>query len=310
MKMKRLMLLVAALPVLFLAGCKKEKVDPLKPSVTWETNSGFDTKEMTPALDAKVTVTAPGQFQELTLELGLGQYYNMLANPYISIASNKGTPTKSPVMDVINDESTVSFLRGLGLTAGSALPNRDQVVLDLKKILEAVLEGQLIDNNSSFTIGINVKDKTGGTISKTARFHFTAAPSFNWKANSTFAVVDLEADPIDCKVEILAPGKIEALTVKLEDGADSKVVEKVKSRTTDGGTLIDLITDSKAAKGFNGYFPAAKDISGKDRAVLDFGFMYDWLFDMSSAPSTNIFTVKVVDQNGKETVQKVRFGKN
>ena len=301
------MLLAAALPVLFLAGCKKEKTDPLKPSVTWESNSNFETKEMTPALDAKVTATAPGKFQELALVLGLGQY-NILANQYITIGSNKGSTSTNPVLDLITDDASVSFLRDLGMTAGAPLKNRDQVDLDLKKILEAIIKGQVVENNSSFTVEIRVKDQNGGSVSKTARFHFTAAPSITWSKNAAFGEVDLDADAIDCRIEILAPGKIEGLQVKLEDGADPTVVSKVKNRTTDAGTLIDLIGDAKVAGGFSRSFPAASDISGKDRAVLDFGFMYDWKYDMSGA-SQNIFTITATDQNGKQTVQQVRFVK-
>ena len=301
------MLLVAALPVLFLGGCKKEKVDPLKPSVTWESNSNFETKEITPALDAKVTITAPGKFQDLSLVLGIGQYY-LLANQYISIGSNKGTGSSSAIMDLVSDDACVSFLRELGMTAGAPLKNRDQVVLDLKKILEALTKGQVIDNNSSFSVEIRVTDQTGGTNSKTAKFHFTAAPSISWSKNASFAEVDLDADAIDCKIEILAPGKIEGLKVKLEDGADPAVTSKVKNRTTGAVTLIDLVGDAAVAGGFKGFFPASTDISGKDRALLDFGFMYDWKYDMSGA-SLNVFTITVTDRNGKETVQKVSFRK-
>ena len=306
--MKRLMLLVAALPVLFLAGCKKEKIDPLKPNVTWESNSNFETKELTPALDAKVTVTAPGKFQDLSLVLGIGQYY-LLANQYISIGSNKGSSSSSAVMNLVSDDACVSFLRDLGMTAGAPLKNRDQVVLDLKKILEALTKGQVVDNNSSFSIEIRVTDQTGGTNSKTARFHYTAGPSITWAKNASFGEVDLDADAIESKIEILAPGKIEGLKVQLEDGADPAVTSKVKNRTTGSVTLIDLIGDTKVADGFKGYFPASSDISGKDRAVLDFGFLYDWKYDMSGA-SKNVFTITATDQNGKETVQKVTFKKN
>lgn len=308
MKMKRLMLLVAALPVLFLAGCKKEKVDPLKPNVMWESNANFGVVELTDRLDAVVQVYAPGKIQEVKLVLNLGSNNN-LVNQYIKLEQNKSKGGSNPVMDLVEDESSANLLGGLGMRVGKSLIGQEKFQLDLKKILERILQGQPVENNTTFTIEIRVTDQASSTDAKTARFHFTAAPSISWPKNTFFTEVDLDADAIECKVEILAPGKIDGLKVKLEDGADPAVTSKVKNRTTASVTLIDLIGDTKVADGFKGYFPASSDISGKDRAVLDFGFLYDWKYDMSGA-SKNVFTITATDQNGKETVQKVTFKKN
>ena len=305
--MKRVLLLAAALMMVFLTGCKKNKVDPTRPSVTWESNSSFASKELTADLDAKVTVKAPGLFRELSLVLGLGQY-NILANQYIKIGSNKGTASTSPTLDLVNDDSSISFVRSLGITAGSALRDREEVVLDLKAILEAIVKGQVVENNTTFTVEIRVKDQSDQSYSRKAQFHFTSAPVVSWAKNSDFAPVDVDASKIDCKVEVWAPGKIEKLTVKLESGAAQALVDYVKNRTTDGKQVIDLVEDAMVADSFKDWFPAGKSVSGKDQAILDFGFMYNLKYDLKA--STNVFTITAVDKNGKETVQQVRFVKN
>lgn len=302
--MKRLLCIAAALMMVFLTGCKK--IDPTRPSVTWESNSSFSSKELTTDLDAKVTARAPGRFKELSLVLGLGQY-NILANQYIKIDNNKGSASKSATLDLMGDDSSISFVRSLGITAGAGLKDKEEVVMDLKAILNAIIKGQVVDNNTTFTIEIAIKDQSDQFYSRKAQFHFTSAPVISWSKNSNFDVVDVDASKIDGKVEVWAPGKIESLTVKLESGAGQALVDYVKNRTTDAKQVIDLVNDAMVADSFKDWFPAGKSVSGKDQAILDFGFMYNIRYDLKA--STNVFTITAVDKNGKETVQQVRFVK-
>ena len=304
--MKRTALILAALLTLFAVACKKEKVDPLKPAIDWGSNPGFGSVEMTSALDATVFVNAPGKIQDLKLVLNLGAY-NLLANQYIKLESNKSKGGSNPVLDLVEDEAAANLLGGLGMPVGRSLKGREQQQLDLKKILERILLGQVVDNNTSFSIEIRVTDQSNNTVSKTARFHFTAAPTISWDKNASFGEVDLDASRIDCKVKVWAPGKIASLTVKLEEGADAEVVKFIKNRTTSGTTLMDLVGDSKVSDEISG-FPAPSAVTGKDQVVLDFGFMYERKPDMS--PSLNVFTVTAVDQNGKDAVVQVKFRKN
>ena len=305
--MKRALLYLTALLALVVTGCKKEKrIDPTKPSITWETNSSFNTVELTSSLDAVVAVNAPGLFQDLKLVLELGNY-NILANPYISISANKGG-ANAPVLDLMGDESSVSFLRRLGMTVGSSLQDKETVNLNLKAILEAILEGQPVENNTSFAITLRVRDQSGNEATRIARFHFTAAPSFSWVKNQSFAEVDLDAAEMDCKVEVWAPGKIDQLTLTLGESAAPALKTYVKNRTTDGATVIDLVNDKKVAESFKDWFPAGDSVNGKEQAVLNFGFLYVNKYDWE--PSVNVFTVTVVDKNGKSNTQPVRFRKN
>lgn len=304
--MKKTILFLAAAALLTVSACTKEKIDPQKPAVFWESNPKFDTKELTSELDAVVTVTAPGKIEELKLVLGLGKY-NLLANPHIKISSNKGT-SSNPVFDLVADPSSISFVQGLGMAVGAGLKDKESVSLDLRKIMDALFAGQIVENNSTFSVEIRVRDASGNEAGRTARFHYTAGPTLYWNANPEFKEVDLDASAIECKVEVWAPGKIKGLTVKFEDGGDEYVTRTVKNRTTEGTTLIDLVGDLGVADSFKGFFPAASVFVNKDQAILDFSFMYDWKYDMSGA-SVNVFTVTALDGNGKETVSRIQFRK-
>lgn len=306
--MKRTVLFLATVLGIFAVACNKEKVDPLKPSIVWESNPGFGSVEMTSGLDGVVTVNAPGKFQDLKLVLNLGDY-NILANQYIKMDSNKGKSGTNPTLDLVSDDYVLTFMSGLGMRVGASLRSYDTFKLDLKKILDKILTGQNVENNTSFTIEIRATDQTGGTASKTAKFHFTAAPTITWEKNESFGEILLDpANKMDCKVKVWAPGKIDKLTVKLEDGADPSITTFVKNRTTEGTTTMDLVNDPKVSSSISG-FPAPDAVSGKDQAILDFGFMYDRVPDMSGK-SLNTFTLKAVDKNGKESEVKVVFRMN
>ena len=305
--MNKIMYILAAAALLLTVGCKKEKVDPTKPSITWDSNTSFGQVEMTPALDANITITAPGKIQDMKLVLNLGGNNN-LVNQYIKIQSNKSTNGSSPVMDLVEDESSANLLGGLGMRAGSSLRGREQFKLDLQKILERILLGQPVDNNTSFSIEIRVTDMAGSPASKTAKFHFTAAPEVSWPKNPGFAVVDLDAAEIECKVNVWAPGKIEKMTLTLEDGAAPALVSFVKKRTTGGTTVIDLVNDEMVKESFKSWFPAGDAVSGKEQVILDFSFMFEKKYDLEA--STNTFTIVVEDKNGKQTEQPVKFKKN
>ena len=309
--MKKILYVIAAATLLLAVGCKKEKVDPVLPSVTWTGNPSFGVAELTKNLDAVLTVSAPGKFQDLKLVLGLGSY-NILANPHISIPANKGGNT-NPVLDLVEDPSSVSFANGLGMSVGKSLQDKSEAQLNLKAILEDILKGQVVENNTTFSLEVRVTDRNGKTVSKTAKIHFTAAPAITWAKNAGFDAVDLYATEIECKVGVWAPGKIEKMTLTL--GADAAPFLKtyVSNRisgtgSTDGELVIDLIGDSKVVDSFKGWFPAGNAVNGMEQITLDFGFMYGMKYDLEA--SSNTFTIDVVDKNGKETIQKVVFRKN
>ena len=313
--MNKILYVIAAATVLLAAGCKKEEVvDPTKPTINWDSNTGFGQVEMTAALDASITVLAPGKIQVLELVLNLGANNN-LVNQYIKIQSNKSVNGSNPILDLVDDDSSANLLGGLGMRVGTSLREKTELKLDLQKILERILLGQPVENNSSFTIEIRATDQSGNYVSRTAKFHFTAAPSISWPKNPTFAIVELDAAEIECKVAVWAPGKIEKMTVTLEEGAAPALVSFVKKRTTGGTTVIDLINDGKVngkdnnnEPTFRNWFPSGDAVAGKEQVVLDFVFMFQNKYDLES--SNNGFIIVVEDKNGKQTVQPVKFKKN
>ena len=301
--MKRL--LFFALTAVLLFSCKKP--NEVAPSIAWPSNTKFAVIEMGTEQDSNVSVNAPAKIENLTLTLGLGEYVR-LANRYIEDgSSNKGTSSKAPVLDVIDDSKSAEFLRGLNMSAGVGLRGTTMCSLNLEAILNAIITGEPVDNNTSFTIDISLTDQAGKNVTKTAKFHFTSPPELTWQDNPKNELVNLndysKSKPGPSKVKISAPGKIKDLTVTLEYGADAALAKYIQNRI--GNLKIDLINEPKAESELG--FPAAKVLSGKTDAVLDFSFLYGVIPDMDA--STNVFTVKVVDANDKVCSLQLKFQK-
>lgn len=303
--MKRLSIILAFAASLLAVSCIKH-LDQDLPTITWAENSNFSQVELMPGLDANLVLTAPGKIQSLILTLGLGNY-GLLANPYIKVSANKGTGSKYPVFDVIDDPGVASFLSGLGMTAGTGLRGKTLGALDLAAIVSKLIEGQPVENNTVFSIDVQLTDEAGNIVSKIAKFHYTTGPSIVWDSNPNFDTIDLSAAQKAVKVSVNAPGRFEKLTIELEYGAAPELVNYVKNRTTDGRTVIDLIGDPKIEESFKNYFPAGAIVKDKTSAVLDFSFMYEIKYDLSS--STNVFTIYVVDKYGKDASVQVKFKK-
>ena len=304
--MKRILIITAVIAAALLVSCKKQ-ANPDLPSITWQSNEKFAQMELTPAANGAISLSAPGGIQSLTLTLGLGDFV-IVANPYISISSNKGTAGKAAIFDVIDDSSVVSFLQDLGMPAGSSLRGNTLTTLDLIKILDKLTTGQPIANNTTFTMDISLVDKEGNSTAKSAKFHFTSEPSYTWDGNNGFEIIDLEAAKVPAKVKVSAPGKIAKLTIKLESGAAKEVADYIQQRTDHSTTIIDLSgDDKKAADAFSASFPFGNKVIGKTDAVLDFEFMYTQRFGFSAG--TSVFTITTEDQNGKVSSTQARFKK-
>ena len=303
--MKKTVFLTVLAACALLVSCKKP-VNPDLPVITWASNTDFSQKELAPGLDAVVTASAPGKIQTLTIKLGLGAY-GILANPYILVSANKSTGSGSPTFDLIDDTSTAAFLKTLGIQAGPSLRGKTVTEIDLEAILEALITGQPIENNTSFSMEIKLTDQAGNSVSKTAKFHFTSGPAFTWDANPAFDIVDLSAAEMSAKIKVTAYGKIDQFTITLESGAAPELVSYIKNRTSSATTVIDLVNDPKVADTFKDSFPSGSLVSGKTEVLLDFGLMYKNKYDFS--PSTNVFTISVTDRNGKNGTVQAKFRK-
>lgn len=303
--MKRLSIIIALTACLSAVSCVKP-IDPDLPTITWAENSNFSQVELMPGMDANLVLTAPGKIESLVLTLGLGNFWPV-ANSHIKIANNLGTPQKYPSFDVIDDPGVASFLSGLGMTAGSGLRGKTLAAIDVAAIVSTLINRQPVDNNSVFSVDIQMKDQAGNIVSKVAKFHYTSGPSITWDGNPEFNMIDLNDSQKAVKVSVTAPGRFDKFTVELEYGAAPELANYVKNRTTDGRLVIDLIGDAKVVDSFKDYLPAGSIVNGKTSAVLDFSFMYGLKYDISS--SVNVFTIYVADKNGKEASAQVKFKK-
>ena len=298
--MKKSVLFAAVALAALLVSCKKD--DSAKPSISWASNEKFAQVELAPGIDGAIVINAPAGIQTLTLTLNLGAY-NILPNQYIGTSSNKGSASKSPVLDVIDDATAATFINGLSMSAGSSLRGKTVAAYELIDILQAIAKGQVIENNTSFSVDIAVSDKGGNVVAKTAKFHFTAAPEYSWSGNSNFDIVDLAAN-VPAVIKVKAPGKITELTVTLDSGAP-ELETYIRNRTTGKSKVIDLINDENASQYFG--FPSIKNVSGKTDVSLDFGFMKQQAPDFSTG--VNVFTVYTKDANGKEASVQLKFEK-
>ena len=77
-------------------------------------------------------------------------------------------------------------------------------------------------------------------------------------------------------------------------------------KPTGSKLVIDLIGDSKIENQFDG-FPTGKNVKDKTDVTLDFAFVFKNLVDWSNG--TNVFTIYVKDQNGKENKLTVKLQK-
>lgn len=297
--------MLLSLAAVLVASCKKT-VDPDLPSISWASNAQFAQVELTEDLDGAININAPGKIQSFTMAFSLGSY-GLLANPYISISANKAGSGKSPVFDIIDDASTAAFLSGLGMSAGTSLRGKTTGTVNLVSILNKLIEGQPVENNTTFSIDMKLTDEAGNSVTRVARFHFTSGPTITWPDNPDFTIVDLNGTAMPNKVKVNAPGHFEAFTITIEYGAAPELVSYIRNRTTGSSMTIDLINDEKVAESFKDYFPAGSVLAGKTDAVLDFGFLYANKYDYSA--STNVFTVVVTDRNGKKATAQLKFKK-
>lgn len=300
--MKRIVTFLAFAAVLATACTHDVNYD--FPEIQWSGNPKFEVQEYMPGADGSIIINAPYKIQSIKLTLNLGQFNN-LANPYIAISSYKGSSSKPPVMDIIDDPSVAKFLTGLGISSGPLVRGGFTTSINCMAILETLLVGQLIENNTTFTLYVEVIDQQGYRAEVPVRFHYTSAPVVTWPGNPEFGTIDLNADKVPVKVNVSAPGKIASLTVTLEYGGAPELATYIQNRTTGSSLIIDLLNDSMVAETFKNYFPTGKVLDGKTDATLDFGFMYDCKYDLS--PSTNVFSIQVTDKAGKSSMTQVKF---
>lgn len=307
--MKKIALLLAACAAVLCVSCKKAE-DPNRIQFSIEGDGSLSLIELAESVNAQLVVSAPRKINALYLSMGLGGV-NFVANQHIGIEANKGTDKQNAVFDLIKDAKVVAYLRGLGIEAGESLTGRETVTIDVKKIILDLIKEQLVENNRTFSVIANVEDLEGVAANANLTFHYTSAPTIIWPGNTNFDTVTLDLnDPLtvtqflkNSKIYISAPGKINALTVTLEDGADPALVRWITNRISGTKPVIDLVGDPKASSNFKEWFPTM--VKGYQEVALDFKFMSTVAPDLKT--STNTFTLRITDALDKKAEATARF---
>lgn len=304
--MKKSALLIAAAVAALFVSCKKEDPDRIKFAL--DGNVSFEKVELVESVSANVTVSAPRKIEALSLAFNLGDI-NSIVNQHIGIAGNKGLNGKSPVFDLIEDQTVASYLQGLGIQVGELLRGEGNVTFNLSTIMLALVQGQPIENNTTFSVEIRVKDQGGFSASHSVRFHFTGAPEITWAKNPDFTTAVI--DPLFPQVgnyyvvSVWAPGKVKELTITLDEAMSDPVLKQwILNMVTGNRAVIDLVADPMAIDAFKDYFP--KNVSGQEKVSLDFRFMSANVYQFTNGV-TSKFTISVTDKYGKKSEAVLTF---
>jgi hypothetical protein len=304
---KSVLLLAAALAALFVS-CKKE--DPQRIQISVKGDGSAERTELAENVKATVEIAVPHKLAGLTLSMELGEF-NTIANQYIDISVNKGTTKKNAVFDLIDDSKVVAFLQGLGVAAGKNLLDSESLSVDIKKVILALIKDQMVENDRSFSVTVNVIDKEGAEGAATLRFHYTSAPEIVWPENSSFSPITLNRNSAPVvgnlfKLQVRAQGKIASLVISLgEEKADPSLIRWVVNRVEGDKPVISLTTDPTASNYFRNWFPT--DVKGAGSAILNFVFVQENLPEFSDKESLNEFTITVTDNFGKTVQAKAPF---
>ena len=217
--MKKYLLFAAALVAAFSCAKNNQSTTPeepsKKPSITWEAYPTF-TAEYMPTMDAVITVSAPEGLDVLTIKSAATNpdYVNVFAKTYIGVSQNR--TSSNVVFDVIDDATVASNFvdKKICTSAGTALRgNTGLLNLNFLKLIEILTDSQDIENDTNISFEISVTDAVGNALNQTVKFHFTAAPSFDWANTVSTTVVPLDNYKDYTTVKITAPALIKSVSL-------------------------------------------------------------------------------------------------
>lgn len=315
--MKRAFYLLMTVAAICLAatGCNKEKKTKKSDlTISWPANTSFARTEITSSMDATINIKAVAGIESVALKFTkypasiLGDLQKK-----ISISSNKtGSNANTPVFNFVSDSSVESYLKSLGIAAGSSLKGKEDVNLDLGRLINDMLEGLVIANGEIISTTLTATDAEGNQASKNLEFRFTSAPELTWKSNTDFNTVEVNPLKTDCAITVSAPGKISVakLTVTTSTANVKTQIRQYITDQTAANPVIDLIEDSKAVSAFKSQFSmtTGTDLKGKTAVTLDLnkfigGFTY-WA--AAATASEHTITIYLEDENGKSVTQPIK----
>ena len=290
--------LLIAVAALLLMDCQKPADNTQKPSVTWQANDNFSEMEIMKDMDAKVAFSVPEWVSTFQITLSIPNTLVGIANKMIGVSSNKGTASKSPVLDLVNDATAVSSLTKIGFLSGSP-KNSTSFSLNFTKLLEELASDSILDNASKFIFAISLSDKAGNTLSKDVRFNWTSGPEVvldpDW-------LIDLTAGEPSLTMNITAPGKISKVTVGFHGliggSPDAGIISYIQSYTK-GEPVVELVENATIAKGLS--LPNGSDVKDKTQLKIDFSaLLLSLSIQAKDKGSQTVMGVNVEDALGKE----------
>lgn len=302
--MKKILLMAVA--ALALLSCNKNNTvdNSQKPSVTWEANASFDEMEISTDMDARVVFAVPKGVSSLKITLNIPATLIGVANKLIGTTANKGTASKSPVFDLINDAAAVSSLRNIGFLAGNPGVQGD-FSFNFTKLLDELAGDSVLDNASKFSFVISLTDKADNSLSKTARFNWTSGPEITTVPEGE---IDLNAESPSLLMTIKAPGKIAKISITFSNfvgapGQNEGILAYIKSFTKDGYT-VDLIENPSVAKALG--LPSGSEVQDKTQLSIDFSSLFFALaIQACDKDKKTIMKIEVLDTLGKGTNSSV-----
>lgn len=318
--MKKVLFLAAAALTFFACG-KGNESNPDKPSVKWQDGAYQDTREYSATMDAVLSITVPGGVDLLTITLpaapsGNPDYVPVLARPHIGVSANRGS---APVFDLIDDAKAAQDLLAAKVVnkAGSGLRGtKTEITVNLLQLFNLLTENQEVENNDNVQFVIKAADASGNEVSKTAKIHYTAKPSFSWANNTPASVLELSEYAKYSEVKVEAPGKIATVMLKLntESAAlvswlDGKRVKTLGTKDAQGYYTIDLLNDELAPSKLK---IVDTSVKGKTSATLNFTELLENMeteisAEASSQGKVNFLKVIVSDELEKENELEMKF---
>lgn len=315
--MKRILLILASLAMLFVTGCKKhDKVDPEKPTLTWESNPTFAQRDITKIMDdATVIVNAPNGIQTLTVTLRncppllLG----IVQQKAVGTAVNKsGANAASPVLDLIDDATCVNYLKSLKILGNTSIRGSKSMALNLSVLVNDLISGLTLENGTLISFEIAATDASNASITKTATFRSVPAPTLSWKRIGVVEPLTFtDTDSVTgCDIHVYAPGKIGAAHLTIATSAATFLTQiSAFHSSTANPPVVDLIGDAQAVKSFPLIYkiPAGTDLEDKTEVDIDFSTLVQTFVLTAGNTSELVLTLHVADKNGYETTQPFRF---
>lgn len=315
MDMKKYLLFAAALITAFSCAKNNQPSTPEEPSkkpvITWEAYPTF-TAEFMPTMDAVVTVSAPEGLDVLTIKSVATNpdYVNVFAKTYIGVSQNRASG--NIVFDLIDDATVASNFveKQICTSAGTTLRgNTGTLNLNFLKLIEILTDSQDIENDTNIAFEISVTDALGDAVSQTIKFHFTAAPAFDWANTVSTTVVPLDNYKDYATVTVTAPALIKSvsLLVSSESAGFNQWLDVRATKEEDGS--INVLNEENNA---NIKLWSTNPLDQKE-AVLNFSeLLSNLLIYAKSEESSGItyeFLITVKDGLDKTSSLRMKFKK-